>query len=52
MWPTSHSDLIKKHFRAFIQFTNAIVIDKLTNEPKGESYFINVKCDEIVEYVE
>jgi len=37
VWPTSNSDLIKKHFRAFIQFTNAIVIDKLRTKPKGDS---------------
>jgi len=37
VWPTSKSDLIKKNFRAFIQFTNAILIDKLTTKPKGDS---------------
>ena len=37
VWPTSKSNLIKKHFRAFIQFTYAIVIDKLTTKPKGDS---------------
>jgi len=37
VWPTSKSDLIKKHLRAFLQFTNAIVIDKLTIKPIGDS---------------
>ena len=37
VWPTSKSDLIKKYFRAFIKFTNAIVIDKLTTKLKGDS---------------
>jgi len=42
--PTSKSDLIKKYLRAFLQFANAIVIDKLTIKPKGDSTFINIKC--------
>ena len=37
VWPTSKLDLIKKHLRAFLQFTNAIVIDKLTIKPNGDS---------------
>jgi len=37
VWPTNKSGLIKKHLRAFLQFTNAIVIDKLTTKPKGDS---------------
>ena len=35
--PTSKSDLVKKHLRAFLQFTNAIVIDKLTIKPNGDA---------------
>jgi len=37
VWPSSKSDLIKKHLRAFLQFANAIVIDNLTIKPKGDS---------------
>jgi len=37
VWLTSKSDLIKKHLRTFLQFTNAIVIDKLTTKPNGDS---------------
>jgi len=44
VWPTSKTDLIKKHLKAFFQFTNAIVIDKLTIKPNGDSKSINNKC--------
>jgi len=37
LWPTSKSHLIKKHLRAFLQFANAIVIDKLKIKPKADS---------------
>jgi len=35
--PTGKSDLIKKHLRAFLQFANAIVTDKLTIKPNGDA---------------
>jgi hypothetical protein len=35
VWPTGKPDLIKKHIKAFYQFTNVIVIDKLTIKPNG-----------------
>ena len=38
VWPMSKPELIKKHFEAFFKFTNAILIDKLTNtKPNGDS---------------
>jgi len=38
VWPTSKPKLIKKHFKAFSKFTNAILRDKLTNpKPNGDS---------------
>jgi hypothetical protein len=36
VWPTSKPDLIKKHIKAFYQFTNAIVIDKLAIKTNGD----------------
>ena len=38
VWPTSKPELIKKHFKDFFKFTNAILKDKLTNpKPNGDS---------------
>jgi hypothetical protein len=37
VWPTSKPDLIMKHLKAFLQFTNSIETDKLTVNPNGES---------------
>jgi len=38
VWPMSKPELIKKHYKAFFKFTNAILIDKLTNpKPNGDS---------------
>jgi len=38
VWPMSKPELIKKHYKTFLKFTNAIVIDKLTNpKPNGDS---------------
>jgi len=38
VWPASKPELIRKHFKAFFKFTNAILIDKLTNpKPNGDS---------------
>ena len=38
VWPMSKPGLIKKHYKAFFKFTNAILIDKLTNpKPNGDS---------------
>lgn len=36
VWPTSKPDLIKKHFKAFLQFTKAIETDKLKIKHNGE----------------
>jgi hypothetical protein len=36
VWPTNRPDLIKKYLKAFLQFTSAIVIDKLTIKPHGD----------------
>ena len=37
VWPTGKPGLIKKHFKAFFKFMNAILIDKLTNpKPNGD----------------
>ena len=37
VWPTVKPELIKKHYKAFFKFTNAILIDKLTNpKPNGD----------------
>ena len=45
VWPTSKPEQIKKHYKAFFKFTNAILIDKLTNpKPNGDSYTLNTKC--------
>jgi hypothetical protein len=38
VWPTSKPELIRKYFKAFFKFTNAILLDKLTNpKPNGDS---------------
>ena len=38
VWPTGKPELKKKHFKALFKFTNAILIDKLTNpKPNGDS---------------
>jgi hypothetical protein len=37
VWPTRKPDLIMKHLKAFLQFTNFIETDKLTVIPNGES---------------
>jgi hypothetical protein len=38
VWPTSKPKLIRKHFKAFFKFTNAFLIDTLTNpKPDGDS---------------
>jgi len=37
VWPTGKPELIKKHYKAFFKFTNAISIDKLINpKPNGD----------------
>jgi len=36
VWPTSKPELIKRYFKAFFKFTNAILIDKLTNRKPNE----------------
>jgi hypothetical protein len=36
VWSTSKPELIKRHFNAFFKFTNAILIDKLTNPKPNE----------------
>ena len=43
-WPTSKTELIRKHLKDFLKFTSAIQTDKLTNpEPNGDSKAINTK---------
>jgi large subunit ribosomal protein L7Ae len=37
VWPTSKTNLIVKHLKAFLQFTNSIETDKLTDNPNGET---------------
>jgi hypothetical protein len=37
VWPASKPDLIVKHLKAFLRFTNSIETDKLTVNPNGES---------------
>ena len=38
VWPTSKPELIRKYFKAFFKFTNAILLDKLINhKPNGDS---------------
>jgi len=37
VWPISKSELIRKHFKAFLKFTNEISFHKLTNsDPHGD----------------
>ena len=45
VWPTSKTELIGKHLKAFLKFTSAIQTDKLTNcEPTGIKRLQIPKC--------